>query len=247
MSICIPELSHGMASNTSTKKRFLQMRRQVGEWQVPRRAHEALISLLTSLLWGGFFKEKYAAHLAHLISDPAEREEFDKCLAAAFGEVPGELTALVDGTSMNRESAGELAGKLRTSLKKTCLKKKPGISIYRFLKHWYGEARCYLIDPPGISIKAPRGALPRDLASKDGIYATTGNFYGGIVDMRGAGNEKLTVKDRLDEQRAKGRNFIVVRDGENWSIDGETDHENDEPSAFLERIARFNSRRIPSK
>lgn len=228
--------------------RFLGMTRKIGDWNVPRKAHEALITFLTSVLWGGFYKSKYNQHLNDLLSDPDERTEFLSCLGLMFSE---ESVNQVLDTLKNEPTASStqsLASNMRFSLRIKCLIQSPIASSIFVVRHWLGEMVCYLFKPPGISIEVPHKGLPDDLQQVQMVYSVTGNFFGGVLDLRKKPNGiRGAIIKKMQELRARGKNFVVLRNGSEWKISGDKTPPQKIPSKFMDRVSDFLTQRVPFK
>ena len=85
---------------------------------VPRIAHEALISWLTSLLWGGFFKERYAPVIRQAVE--VDGVAFRQALMEAAGKKLGRPPVASGGRRPSRDFGGlgavSAAGRLVASL-----------------------------------------------------------------------------------------------------------------------------------
>src|SRR5688572_9403836 len=105
---------------------------------VPRPAHEAVISWLTSVLFGGFFKQRYAAQLRQAIE--SDGMELRRTLIAAAGNRLGRLLcqAAMDG---HPEIAATWTRSLRRSVwMRACLKSPIG-TVQRCGAFVLGELR----------------------------------------------------------------------------------------------------------
>ena len=125
---------------------------------VPRPAlgHDAFITWMTGLLWGGRFNPRYT----DFIKAGARRDEaiFRESLEDAFG---AELAAkLYDLAAEGRaEEAVQMVSQMRTSLSLRRLGKQPLQSVLSVMKHWACELKFHLKTPfPWIGILGPDGS-----------------------------------------------------------------------------------------
>ena len=167
---------------------LLAGRRASGNFQTARPVHEALNLFLTSVLWGGFYKVRYAPRIASLLAAPPEAGEFFRVLDREFGAgsrppfdfmgetaskddaPPGARTALSARTPPPppadmavRAPAGEdrrdYSRRLRRALKVRSLLHRPFSSAFRLGRYWLKELGTVLA-PPGIclAILGPDGS-----------------------------------------------------------------------------------------
>ena len=134
---------------------------------VPRIAHEALISWLTSLLWGGFFKERYASVIREAVE--ADGVAFRQALMEVAGKKWGVRlwTAAADG---HPETSAAWARSLRLAVWWRACFRSPVRTIRRYFAFVVGELRLRCAPPvPWIAIR-----------SRDGSMKSS--FTNGIVD-----------------------------------------------------------------
>jgi len=127
---------------------------------VPALAHEALISWLTSLLWGGFFKERYDS----LICDAARVDHSRMCdaLIEAFGKRWGGQMCRT-ATEGHPEVSAPWARSLRFALWRRTIARSPGRTIRGFLAFVVSELRLRVRPPvPWIAVV---GSDPQQTAS----------------------------------------------------------------------------------
>lgn len=105
---------------------------------VPRIAHEALISWLTNLLWGGFFKERYAAEIRQAVE--IDGSAFQQALIEVAGKKLGLRLwqAAVDG---NAEISAEWTRSLRRAVWWRACLRSPVRTIQRSVAFVIGELR----------------------------------------------------------------------------------------------------------
>lgn len=122
----------------------------------PRLAHEALVSWLTSVLWGRFFKERYRATILR-----AAREDsaaLSRALCDAVGNQWGEF--LMDAA---RRGEPELAvthvWALRRRLIAMAMKRAAWHTVFRHAMFWYCEIKLRFTPlVPWIAILGPDGS-----------------------------------------------------------------------------------------
>jgi thymidylate kinase len=117
---------------------------------VPRIAHEALISWLSSLLWGGFFKERYAAEIRQAVE--IDGSEFRQTLVQVAGKKLGLRLwqAAVDG---HAETSREWTRSLRLAVWSRACLKSPVRTIQRCVAFVIGALRLRFEPPvPWIAI-----------------------------------------------------------------------------------------------
>lgn len=188
--------------------------RRYGDWPIPRPAHEALISLLTSVLWGGFVKQGYAEAIPDLLADPPEAREFSRCVLESFGK-PGLMLgdAAISG-SAKEVLTPALTRSLRSALRIRRFEQYPLATALRLGRYWTWETRCYLFDRPGLRIEYPKNL---DEAPKL-IIEAVGKLFGGVIfESLAPRNFMLRCMGRL---RAYGGNFLVLTPGNQWRIGG---------------------------
>jgi thymidylate kinase len=122
----------------------------------PRRAHEALVSWFTSLLWGGFFKPRYRDMIVEAAQE--DGEELARVLAAAVGRRWGRRLWLAAANGRPEES--ELwASQLRRAVMRRALARAPLQTIGGRLHFYLAEARLHLNPPiPWLTVLGPDGS-----------------------------------------------------------------------------------------
>ena len=122
----------------------------------PRLAHEALVSWMNSLLWGGFFKERYRPVILR-----AAREDgaaFLRALTDAFGQQWAErlFSCAQIGTP---EQSAQWAGALRRALWWRAFRRRPARTVQGGLRRLAAEARLRLRPPmPWLAVLGPDGS-----------------------------------------------------------------------------------------
>ena len=131
---------------------------------VPRIAHEALISWFSSLLWGGFYKDRYAAAIRQAVD--RDGSAFRQTLMQVAGKKLGLRLwqAAVDG---HAETSGEWARSLRLAVWSRACLKSPVSTTQRCVAFVIGALRLRFEPPvPWIAILGPDGSGKSSLADE---------------------------------------------------------------------------------
>ena len=122
----------------------------------PRLGHDGLISWLTSLLWGGFYKEKYDGVITRAARE--DRECFREGLSWALGEGwADQMLAWAEDGEAGR-SAG-FAWEIRRALMGQNLRRSGGDAISKVAGHWWVELKHHLSPKlPVIAFLGPDGS-----------------------------------------------------------------------------------------
>lgn len=156
---------------------LLESSRQLGDFRVPRPAHEALNLFLGSLLWGGFFKSRYAERIQTLLRSEGEKAEFQSLTERMFGKAGRESLALLEQPDTNTPTH---ASKLRNALRWRSLVRNPIRTIARLIRYWCVELKT-LFNPPGIyiAVLGPDGAGKSTVI--EALKEELGCFFGETV------------------------------------------------------------------
>lgn len=122
----------------------------------PTLGHDGLISWLTSLLWGGFYKEKYDGVITRAVRE--DRECFREGLSWALGEGwADQMLAWAEAGEAGR-SAG-FVREIRRALKWQNLRRSGGDAFSNVARHWWVELKHHLSPPlPVIAFLGPDGS-----------------------------------------------------------------------------------------
>ncbi len=126
-------------------------RRPCGNFQAARPAHEALNLFLTSVLWGGFYKVRYAPRIAALLQVPAEAREFFRVLEREFAAGSRPPVDLIGGLEPAPEGMRPYARHLRRAFKLRSLLHRPFSTAFRLCRYWLAELGT-VVAPPGICL-----------------------------------------------------------------------------------------------
>jgi hypothetical protein len=185
---------------------------------VPRIAHEAVISWLSSVLFGGFFNARYAATIRQAIA--ADGTAFRQALRGAAGPTWGDRLwqAAVDG---NPEVSATWTPSLRRAVWWRAWRRAPVRTIKRALAFVLGELRLRIAPPvPCLAIVGPRDGQTSRVTDAI-VERFAGCPYGSVKAFRSppplgtpaAGMAKWPIAywTRLVHLRAKG--YILALDG----------------------------------
>ena len=161
---------------------LLSARRPAGNFQAARPAHEALNLFLTSVLWGGFYKVRYAPRIAALLQTPAEAGEFFRVLEREFGAGSRPPVDLIGGQEPQPDAVRPYARRLRRAFKVRSLLHHPFRTVFRITRYWLKELGTVL-SPPGICL----AFLGPDGSGKSTVIAAVKErieYYFGEVEDR---------------------------------------------------------------
>ncbi len=117
---------------------------------------EAVCCWLTSVLWGGFFKERYRPLIERLARE--DRAALAEVLQVAFGPRWGRLLASA-AASGRPELAAEQAVRLRRAVRRRALRREPLTTIRGWVHFWWREASLRLRPPlPWLAVLGPDGS-----------------------------------------------------------------------------------------
>ena len=131
---------------------------RVGEdgFRRPRLGHDALISWMTSLLWGGFYKERYDGVIFRAACEDGDclREALDWALGSSWAEEM--MTWALAGEARESE---KYVKEIRRALRWRNLKRYGGDTISKVVRHWWTEARHHFSPSlPVIAFLGPDGS-----------------------------------------------------------------------------------------
>lgn len=104
---------------------------------VPRPAHEAVTSLFSSLIRGGFYKEKYHDSIKAMMAK--DKDEFMYALNNSVGKLSAQLTTYIENDDIGLCEA--LVPKLRNEITKKCLMTHPVKTISDMVGFVWWEMR----------------------------------------------------------------------------------------------------------
>jgi hypothetical protein len=147
------------------------------ERPVPRIAHEALISWLTNILFGGFFKERYAGEIRQAVE--VDGRAFQHALIEAAGTKLGVRLwqAAVDG---HAEISARWTWSLRLAVWWRAWLRSPVRTIRRFVAFVFAELRLRFQPPvPWVAILGPDGSAKSSLANEI-VHRFAARPYGNV-------------------------------------------------------------------
>ena len=148
---------------------------------VPRISHEALISWLTSLLFGGFFKERYAAEIRKAVE--IDGDAFRQTLMDVAGKRLGNRLwqAAVEG---HPEISAQWTRPLRLAVWSRACFRSPVRTIQRYFGYVIGELRLRFKPPgPWIAILGSDDKSKSSLASEI-VHRSAAWPYGNVKALQ---------------------------------------------------------------
>lgn len=199
--------------------RLLAGRKWRGELPIPRKAHEALLLVAVSLLWGGYLKKRYLPWVRDCLDDTEESKEFDDCIEQAFGESGHALLGKFRDGVVDGGSDLPMVKSLRKALGQRELSNRPLQAIKGWLHHWSSEIYNYL-NPPGLIVTYPSSDLDFLTEVKETLTAETGSLFGEIKVLPQARGGKDKLRSALLAFYFSGRNYLAIRAGKEWTVAG---------------------------
>jgi hypothetical protein len=189
------------------------------QYRIPAPSHEALVSLLASILWGGFFKIRYQDHLAALLADPLQRQAFTAHLEQTFGRNGRVLAAAVVRNEAASIVHGSFARKLRRGLVNHALKTSLFNSCRDWFRHWLEECACYGWRLPGMLVEYDDDSWQADEVNQ--IREQLGLYFGETHSMN---RQHAWFSRYLMIRRLRGKNHLVLLRGKRFAINGHAWH-----------------------
>lgn len=122
----------------------------------PRAAHEALICWFASLIWGGFFKERYASVITEAAQ--SDGEAFRLALIQAVGKHWGEKLYQLATNGVPEQSVAWVKP-LRRALWFAGFRRHPLETLRGWISFWLREVRMRLYPPvPWLALLGPDGS-----------------------------------------------------------------------------------------
>lgn len=191
---------------------FASEARWNGPFRIPHPAHEAWSLAATSLLWGGFFKERYREEIARLARQ--NEGEFQRIVDGYLGGQSRVLHERIDGLA---DAAVDrlLTRRLRRSVRRRHLSSAPRAAIVGCIMHWSWEIRCYLIRPPGTAILVPDSDVARELCTH---YGAGPHAYGAVSVQMPPPGAAAAFAAILRRRYWKAKNhLVIVANSDSWS------------------------------
>jgi hypothetical protein len=184
-------------------------------YKIPAPAHEAMVSCLASILWGGFFKARYQEHVSQLLDSKAQETIFIDHLVRCFGDHGKKLATDVREKRISGLMDQGYARKLRSSL----LRKQFGSHPMRFAKalcqHWVEEAFCYFYRLPGVILEFDASQWSVGEMSK--LREELGPYFGETHLWQA---RSWTIMNQLKAHRLRGKNHLVLVPGNQFRVNG---------------------------
>jgi thymidylate kinase len=146
--------------------------------RIPHPAHEALNLYLTSLLWGGFVKERYTERIDQLLLPPGNSAEFRRLFVRAFGK-----DCDPNWRSPDKPAVQVFAKQLRRRLKLRSFMRSPFLSTLHWSRYWARELalllrpaglHVVLLGPDGAGKSAVAEALIKEIAP---LFGTISSYH----------------------------------------------------------------------
>jgi hypothetical protein len=190
---------------------------------VPRIAHEALISWLSSLLWGGFFKARYATKIREALEIDASA--FQQTLIEVAGKKLGLRLwqAAVDG---HAEISAEWTRSLRQAVWWRACFRSPVRTIQRSAGFLIGELRLRLQPPvPWLAIVDTDGSRESSLTNEI-VHRFAACPYGNVTAVhwrsrlmaRARGDEPVTDRQERSSRGRIGAGWRLVVLAADWLV-----------------------------
>lgn len=215
--------------------------RRWNDYPVPRPAHEALTLLLASLLWGGFVKERYRAAIQKHIATDVESAKLLSCLGNAFGTKGCLLYDFL--TKQTTHDKMPSAAQLRRALVFRQVSISPLISFVRWAHHWFWEIKNYLV-PCGMTVYLPAKELQDISGDLEAALGPVCALFGNVKVVK---DSKYSA---LKSRWYAGRNYLVLRPSNKWSVNGNIINQSSEEGDlkhFTKSIVVFLSERIQNQ
>jgi hypothetical protein len=152
----LPRLEWRGAIYLEADKVMREAVRDAGEFPAPRLAHEAMISWFTSLLFGGFFKERYRGVILRAAAE--DGEELRACLVWAAGEKCGEKLWRLAQQGEPENSARHVR-QVRRAVWRRSFRRDPAGTLFRYCQFWTREVALRACPPtPMVAVMGPDGS-----------------------------------------------------------------------------------------
>lgn len=143
----------------------------------PRLSHEAIISWFASLLWGGFFKKRYADTIIEAAR--TDEENFKQALSHAVGQKWAKRLLAV-ATSGQSQVSEQWAKALRRAVLWQAMKRNPKKTIFGWCRYLFIEVSLRLRPPvPWVAVLGPDGSGKSTLLST--LRTNLRGYFPGII------------------------------------------------------------------
>lgn len=198
---------------------LLAGRKWRGDLPIPRKAHEALLLVAVSMLWGGYIKERYIPWVLDCLDDPDESEQFDDCIKQAFGENGSNLPKELRNAIATGDSNAPMVQGLRKALGRRELRTRPRHAVKSWLHHWYWEI-CNYLKPPGLVVTYPPNNEEFLPSIQETLIAAVGNLFGDVKVLHPTRGWKDQLRSVSLAFYFSGRNYLAIRAGKDWTVAG---------------------------
>lgn len=184
---------------------------------VPLAAHQVMVMLFSSVLWGGFYKRAYVQRMRELLDDENSRSEVGRLTSAAFGSELGE--DMIEANYGFEGAKLPRVGRLRSALLRRSAVKRPLPTLLGVAKHWFWEFKCHFWSPPGKRLVYPRQEEREAKRRFEEIVGEYGSVFrsASFIPMQ----ERQTFKDRLKTWHSVASNSCHAVPGRRWEGDWE--------------------------
>lgn len=181
--------------------------------RIPAPCHEALISLLASILWGGYFKQRYQDRLSVLLDDARQFQEFSEILERTFGREGAILASAVRTRKTANLITDSFSRRLRQRLVSHSLKVAFMPGCLDWLRHWLEEIVCYVWRIPGMVIEYDEQAW--DASEVEKIRNAISPYFGGVHTPE---SRHTSLMGPLKVRRLRGKNHLVLLRSSRFAI-----------------------------
>lgn len=197
--------------------RFISMSQSWKQWRIPDPSHEAFVSVCTSILWGGFFKERYLHKSYEVLGNRDHLIEFRRNAVASFGKCGEQLTSEIMERTILETSSQRLAREMRRSLIMRSFFNSPLATTIGWAGHWISECRCHLA-PPGILVTYNDLSVANEEIDImiQSISESAGGCFTGIIELPRSGGSISRTKMLWRRIRCLAKGYIVLEAGTGW-------------------------------
>lgn len=181
---------------------------------IPTPWHEALISSMTSILWGGFFKERYTQRIKKLLSGNDNSDNFNQHMRRVFGFDGETLSKAITSENPCDYISKSIKHKLCRHLFLKSMQLRPVHTLAKWLHFWGIEAWCYLHRRPGLTIEYNAHSIsPKD---KDDMLSSLTPYFGSSIEIS-SNSACIMLKHSF---AARGRNYLLLVRSDKSAVNG---------------------------